>query len=93
MKYGDIDPSISTSALKALSRRLWYLTEEMVTLAFFSIKTDSNEKYLIAKRLAEVQHLEARLPEGRYGFGFGKPRFPQNVGQDTQLFNLIGKHS
>ena len=29
----------------------------------------------------------------RYGTGFGKPRFPENVSQNTALADLVGKDS
>ena len=32
-------------------------------------------------------------PCNRYGTGFGKPRFPENVSQNTTLANLAGKDS
>jgi hypothetical protein len=37
LKYKDINDVISAAATKTLSRHLWYLSEEMVPFAFFTM--------------------------------------------------------
>ena len=44
VKYSEVHDSISTAATKTLSRHLWYLCEELVSLTFFNTATDPDIK-------------------------------------------------
>lgn len=75
--YNKINPTISTSAVKAFNRQLWYLTSEMIPLSLFSNLVDNTEKELISKQLLEVKDENAEIPSDRFGTGYGKPKFPE----------------
>jgi len=62
-KYNTISKVISTTALKAISRHLWYLGEEMVPLSLFSDVVPVETKRLMVARLQETlgqQELDCR---------------------------------
>ena len=44
LQYKEIDNGTSESALKAISRHLWYLCEELVPLSLFDDELDVDEK-------------------------------------------------
>ena len=52
--YSDVNALISASAIKAMKRHLWYLTEEMVPLALFSDKVPAQEKQALTTKLLAV---------------------------------------
>ena len=81
LEYEKIDRSISSSALKAFQRHLWYLTSEMVPLSLFSDMVPTTDKENIAKKLLEIKPDDTTiLPQERFGTGYGKPKFPTMTG-------------
>ena len=91
LEYADVNAGISASAIKALKRHFWYLTEEMIPLSLFSEIVPAQERQALARRLLELKPDQAVItPCNRYGTGFGKPRFPENVTQTTTLADLAG---
>jgi len=62
VKYKAINAGISTAASKALSRQLWYISEELVALAFFDSNTDNATK---RKMVDALQHPEPNRPQKR----------------------------
>jgi hypothetical protein len=90
LKYEKINSIISSSALKAVKRHLWYLCSEMLPLALFSdLVPDSERKYL-AEQLLLVQPADAMaIPTQRFGTGFGKPKFPADIISTTRLGDLV----
>jgi len=90
LKYTAISSDIAGSAVKALKRHLWYLCPEMVTLAIFSDGTPKPEiQYLVEKLLAVKPPDDLKLPQDRYGTGFGKPKFPDAITERTRLGDLV----
>jgi len=47
--YKTINPSVAAVATKKMSRHLWYLTEQLVALAFFDRDTTSDTKPRMGK--------------------------------------------
>ena len=81
LEYEKIDRSISSSALKAFQRHLWYLTSEMVPLSLFSDMVPTTDKENIAKKLLEIKPDDTTiLPQERFGTGYGKPKFAAMTG-------------
>ena len=94
LKYEVVNREISQSATQALSRHLWYLTEEMIPLSLFSTKVPQLERQELAQRLLEVKPDEPlRTPVNRFGSGWGKPKFPANISLTTRLCDLVGVDS
>ena len=94
LEYKDINAGISASAVEAIKRHLLYLTEEMISLSLFSEIVPAQERQALARGLLELKPDQAVItPCYRYGTGFGKPRFPENVSQHTALADLVGKDS
>ena len=94
--YSLYDKHVSNSALKALRRHLWYLTEEMVPLALFSDVTPAEEKRTIAKGLLEKFGTHSGgtdAPTKHYGSGFGKPKFPEHLEPTSRLYDFAGEDS
>lgn len=50
-QFGAINSDISASTMKTFSRHLWYLSEELVGIAFFDNSLDVSEKRLMVKAL------------------------------------------
>ena len=94
LAYDSVNSSVSQSAIKALKRHLWYLTEEMIPLALFSEIVPNTEKQSIAVKLLAVKPAEEVIsPSNRIGTSFGKPTFPDNIMQSTSLADLVGPNS
>ena len=96
LQYKTVNPTVSKSAITALSRHLWYLTSEMVPLALFSDLTPSDERHNLAERLLAVksEHGDMQdIPRCRFGTGFGKPHFPSNITQSTMLADFVAHDS
>ena len=51
-KFGDIDETTAKVGTKALSSHLWYVTQELVPLAFFSSNVSSEKKKKMADTLS-----------------------------------------
>ena len=54
IQYESLNPTISSSALKAFQRHMWYLVGEMIPLALFSTVVTDEQKSSIAKALLNV---------------------------------------
>ena len=94
LAYDSVNSSVSQSAIKALKRHLWYLTEEMVPLALFSGIVPNTQKQAIAVKLLAVKPAEEVItPSNRFGSGYGKPTFPDKITQSTSLADLVGPNS
>ena len=73
---------------------LWYLTEELVPLAFFSSTVEASVKAKMARKLMEMNF--DGLFQSRIGLdsGFGKPRFPSlPADSSNDLSVYVGKDS
>ena len=94
IEYKDLDSSVADVALKAFGKHLWYLTEELVPLAFFSSTVDASVKAKMARKLMEMNF--DGLCQSRIGLdsGFGKPRFPSlPADSSNDLSVYVGKDS
>ena len=58
LKYNEINDVISAAATRALSRHLWYVSEEMVALAFFDLDVDHGTKRKMVKDLGNPESNE-----------------------------------
>lgn len=52
--YRQIDDDIAESALRAIQRHLWYLSEDLILLSLFSEKVSNDEKDLMVLLLIQV---------------------------------------
>jgi hypothetical protein len=52
-RYSTINKEVSTAACKSLSGHLWYLSEKLVSLAFFDDRVASEEKLRMVEALRE----------------------------------------
>lgn len=94
IRYQIVHPDISRSAVKALRNHLWYLTEEMVPLALFSTSTPSAARRALADSLLAIKPTTGlKVPQHRFGMGFGKPVFPTTISPTTTLADLVGADS
>jgi hypothetical protein len=94
LRYEAVNVLISKSAVNALKRHLWYLTEEMVPLALFSSKVPPEQRRALADKLLAIKPTTERVaPLNRFGTGFGKPVFPSTVTPSTTLADLAGPDS
>ena len=94
--YSLYDKHVSNSALKALRRHLWYLTEEMVPLAPFCDVTPSEEKRTIFKGLLKKFGTHSGgtdAPTKCYGSDLVKPKFPEHLEPTSRLCNFTGEDS
>jgi hypothetical protein len=55
--YSEINKSVSDGAIQKLSGHLWYLSEEMICLAFFDPMVSLEEKRAMLQAMDEVQGL------------------------------------
>lgn len=87
--YESINPAVALSALAAFKRHLWYITPEMVPLALFSDLVPCGERQKLANRLVALKPVDAAsFPLNRFGLGFGKPKFPQDITSRTDLADI-----
>lgn len=93
VKYAQVNPGISASALKALNRHLWYLCSEMIPVALFSDIVPKDELQYLAEKLLMIQPGDdVTIPRNRFGTGFGKPKFP-TISSTTRLGDLVTEDS
>ena len=93
LKYETVNSVIAKSALRALNRHLWYLTQEMVVLALFDSNVPNKDRQDMADRLLLLKPESLpTMPVNRFGKGYGKPRFP-SLDADTSLADLLGHDS
>jgi hypothetical protein len=94
LKYQDVTPVVVKSAQKAMRRHLWYLTAEMIPLALFSENVPSEDRQLIADKLLMLKPVDDDFTiQGRFGEGFGKPKFPSEINLNTKLADLVTQDS
>lgn len=94
LRYQELNTIVASSALKAFSRHLWYLTGELIPLALFSSNTPAHECRLLADQLLQKRPDTPRqLPQNRFGTGFGKPRFPTEVNLGSKLADFVTEDS
>lgn len=90
LKYEDVHPEISSSAIRAFQLHLWYLTAELVPVALWSNKVSEDARRDLADKLLAMKPDAALLsPQQRFGTGFGKPRFPTSITLTTTLADLV----
>ena len=98
--YKTIDSVIANEALRRFGNHMWYLTEKLVPLCFFSNNVKHSTKLAMAKKLLNFEKNECFY--NRLGSGFGKPKFPKlnddfsrdlnfYVGNDSWMFFKILK--
>lgn len=54
IEYAKMDPAVSATVLKKMQNHLWYLSEELVALAFFDPDVTFEEKRLMIERMKSV---------------------------------------
>jgi hypothetical protein len=66
----------------------------MVPLALFSTKTPSAVRRSLADSIIAIKpETGAKIPQHRFGRGFGKPKFPTTITLSTTLADLVGVDS
>lgn len=88
--FAILDNAISRTAKEAISRHLYYLSEELIVLSLFSDKVTENEKNIIAARLLEI---DESLPERNFQSNHIKYNQNTEDWRAVQLIDLIGKRS
>ena len=84
------DQLVADAALSAFKNHLWYLTEELVPLAFFSCHVSTSAKQEMADVLLTK---EEKFCSRRFGTSFGKPLFPKVEADTPELSDFIGEDS
>ena len=93
IQYRKIDEVCANAALRAFSRHLWYLTEELVVLGLFSKSVEDKTKEKMAIKLVG---LDRKVCSKRIGTSFGKPdlpKIPEETLDDLDLSLFIGEDS
>lgn len=86
MWFREENETIANAVLLSVTRHCWYLTEELVVLAFFNEKLGSFTRDLIARKLFST-------PRPSH-FEIGKPIFPKiETNTPPMLLDLIGPRS
>ena len=91
---------IANEALRRFGNHMWYLTEELVPLCFFSNNVKDSTKLAMAEKLLNVEKNECFY--NKFDSGFGKPKFPKlnhdfsreldfYLGNDSWMFFKIPK--
>ena len=95
VQYEKVHECIAKSAIRAVNRHLWYLTEEMVPLRLSFSMHPSRERKALADALLIVKpYTNLHAPLNRFGAGWGKPKFPSFViNATTRLCDFVGKDS
>ena len=85
-KYMEVDKAVANAAISSFKNHLWYLTPDLVPLALFgdgSVQMKSN---------IAVAILKSDSYSNRFGFGFGKPVFP-NINAAIKVEDLVSQDS
>ena len=91
IEYENVDSTCAEAAIKAFSGHMWYLTEELVPLAFSCTEVEDMMKQKMADKLLKLDKRKCRK---RLGTGFWKPCFPDiPESQDLDLSKYIGEDS
>ena len=94
LQYKAVYPIVSKSAVLAFRCHSWYLTEELVPLALFSLKVpDDGQRAMPDSLLAIKPGSELFRSGNHFGSGYGKPKFPADVNLSTTMVNLVGPDS
>ena len=92
--YSALNFGVAEAAKKAFQRHLWYLTEELAPLAFFTHDVDESTKEELRVTLLNQKYLLPSEISKRHGSGFGKPTFPDmNDLPQQNLSELFGRES
>lgn len=94
LKYAAVNSELAGTSARAFKRHLWYLCPEMIPLAIFTVlfsdTVPKSELQHLADKLVSVKPPdELKLPQDRYGTGFGKPKFPDTITETTRLGDLV----
>lgn len=89
-EFATIDQEISNLAIAALSRHLYYLSEEMIVLLLFSDKLSAAEKNQLAGRLLEI---DENLPERNLRLNHTKYNEHVDSWSTKQIVDFIGNRS
>ena len=92
--YSTLNFDVAETAKKAFQRHLWYLTEELAPLAFFTHDVDESTKEELRVTLLNQKYLLPSEISKRHGSGFEKPTFPDmNDLPQQNLSELFGRES
>ena len=93
--YSALNFGVAEAAKKAFQRHLWYLTEELAPLAFFTHDVDESTKEELRVTLLNQKYmLPAAEISKLHGSGFGKLTFPDmNDLPQQNLSELFGRES
>ena len=86
--YNSVDHDVAASAITALKRHMWYLTEELIPLSLCSRQIPSSvlEKFAFCLHKTFLANRKSILcPQ--------KPIFPSIVSQQTDICDLVGNRS
>ena len=75
LHYKNVDEVIANEALLRFGAHMWYLTEELIPLSFFSNNVSDLIKQAMTNKLLATTN--DGICKTRFGSGFGKPQFPQ----------------
>ena len=73
-EYSSVDADSASTARRAFSNHLWYLTPELVPLSLFSDSVEEEVKTEFAEALLQQPRSDETT---RHGKGFGKPSLPR----------------
>ena len=74
LRYKNIDSASAEVALRAVSRHIWYLTQELIPLSLFcrSVAVEAKQQIVDKLQQFEVTDVHSCMT----GTGYGKPKFP-----------------
>ena len=81
IQFKSVDEVLAETALKTMENHYWYLCGPVLLFALFSSLVSDEEKQNIAQKLLSLEKPTA--------IKFGKPEFPEEVGLDTVLSDLV----
>ena len=85
IQFKSVDEVLAETALKTMENHYWYLCGPVLLFALFSSLVSDEEKQNIAQKLLSLEKPTA--------IKFGKPEFPEEVGSDTVLSDLVTAES